>query len=307
MNDDPSKLIENIHISYLVTPIPGKEMVAVPEIKINQKGPRVELGEGKSSKVYKIGYGQQHVAIKEFFPDEDETFDDELFIHHRLNHPHIIALIGFVGSRIRPDQFGGALLLELAKQTLQDFLDENIFEQRTNEKCSGYARDLAQGIYYLHSKHVMHGDIKPCNALIMQDGKLKISDFGLSHQLSKKQPFVFKEQQEGSLQYMPPELFIYVSGQGIKYTPMIDIYTLGWVLYLLTTHEAKDPYDDIPSMKTITDNHRDNILPVIQQNMSPALRSLIYACWKKEPEERPDALLVLQIVGQKDIVFRPTK
>ena len=54
-------------------------------------------------------------------------------------------------------------------------------DEKMEEKLlSIFARDLAEGLYYLHSKSVIFGDLKPSNVLINEFGSLKLSDFCFS-------------------------------------------------------------------------------------------------------------------------------
>ncbi|MFI4956074.1 MAG: protein kinase [Gammaproteobacteria bacterium] len=288
----------------LVEPIQGSELNIIPEIHLNRIRTTSSLGTGGSSIVSQGKYQEKDVALKEFY--DKNVFKHELSIHQSTNHPHIIKLLAYVADRACPSSpYEGSLVIELAHRTVQDYLDDYTYSQRTEKVCAQFGRDLTQGIYYLHSKYLIHGDIKPENALIMPDGTLKISDFGLSRQVSAARNFFFDPKQFGTRLYMPPETYVHIGGQGYKYTPKVDIYTLGWVLFLLTTAKDKDPYQGVTNMNMISHYHQQNILPNIPSTASPALKALITSCWKQHPEERPDAFTVLQMAGQKDIVFRP--
>lgn len=86
--------------------------------------------------------------------------------------------------------------------------------------------DAARGVDALHARGVLHRDIKPGNLLIDDNGRIKVSDFGLARLQSDPQgglPFAYAP-------HMPPEAI--VSGQGIE-TITGDVYALGVTAYRL--------------------------------------------------------------------------
>lgn len=94
---------------------------------------------------------------------------------------------------------------------------------------------ILEGLSYLHSKNIIHRDIKPENFLVCPKSggfKIKLIDFGLS--------FITKEGEKmnevaGSLQYMPPELFL-----GRDYDYKIDMWAAGIVLFCMI--RGKEPF-----------------------------------------------------------------
>jgi len=102
------------------------------------------------------------------------------------------------------------------------------------EKCSSFSRQLLCGLAALHSRGLVHRDVKPANCIFV-DGKLKLADFGLVVPSDRTASFV------GTLPYMPPD------GQ---MDFRADIYAVGLVVYEMITGLSVDSFPRWPPMLT---------------------------------------------------------
>jgi len=91
---------------------------------------------------------------------------------------------------------------------------------------------IADGLDYIHSNKLIHRDIKPENILISMAGKMKLSDFGLSKQISTRGTCSVSGI-KGTLLWMAPEFF----ENNEKATPKCDVFPCGCVFFVFLTRE----------------------------------------------------------------------
>uniref|UniRef100_A0A8U7N9P5 non-specific serine/threonine protein kinase n=1 Tax=Corvus moneduloides TaxID=1196302 RepID=A0A8U7N9P5_CORMO len=97
-----------------------------------------------------------------------------------------------------------------------------------------------QGLQFLHSRQVIHRDVKSCNILVGTDGSVKLADFGLCAQLT---PELSKRSSSvGTPSWMAPEVV-----RGEAYGPKVDIWSLGIVGLEMVEGEA--PYQREPRLR----------------------------------------------------------
>ena len=90
------------------------------------------------------------------------------------------------------------------------------------------ANQIADGLFYAHSKNVIHRDIKPQNILLSKTGKIKIMDFGISETVRGSMSRIENSVSSGTLVYMSPEQ---IKGRNVGREA--DIYSFGVMLYEL--------------------------------------------------------------------------
>ncbi|KAJ3028645.1 UNVERIFIED_CONTAM: Serine/threonine-protein kinase par-1 [Siphonaria sp. JEL0065] len=187
------------------------------------------VGEGNFAKVklakHKITGGE--VAIKVI---DKTTLDDkklgklyrEVRIMKMLNHPNIVKLYEVIETK-----YTVFLVMEYASGgELYDYL---VVHGKMKEKeARAKFRQILSAVSYCHKKRVIHRDLKAENLLLDSNLDIKIADFGFSNHFDpdgKLETFC------GSPPYAAPELF-----QGRRYVgPEVDIWSLGVILYVLTT------------------------------------------------------------------------
>lgn len=157
---------------------------------------------------------------------------------------------------------------------LSDELCESGFKSpRTFEEIYRLFLQVLDGVEYIHSKNICHGDIKPQN--ILTDGKVaKITDFGTSKLIEDL--FIKTIDGGGTWAYMAPE----VAGSNKRYLNS-DIYALGVLLYKFLT--GRTPHE--------TANQLINNIPYprpreINDNISQNIEEIILKLLKRDPEER---------------------
>ncbi len=104
---------------------------------------------------------------------------------------------------------------------------------------------LCDALSYLHSKGIVYRDMKPGNVMLMNDGTVKIIDFGIAREYSPD-----KEDDTmplGTRGYASPEAF----KRGVQTTPVSDIYSLGVTLFHLVTGHGPMEYVDQPTLPPI--------------------------------------------------------
>eukprot|EP00795_Rhopilema_esculentum_P004703 gene4702-20996_t len=105
-------------------------------------------------------------------------------------------------------------------------------------QAHGYFGQLIDGLEYLHSKGVVHKDIKPSNLLIATDDVLKISDFGVAEQLDVFAADDTCHTSQGSPAFQPPE----IANGADKFSGFkIDIWASGVTLFNIIT--GKYPFE----------------------------------------------------------------
>ncbi len=146
-----------------------------------------------------------------------------------------------------------------------------------------FVHDVAGGLAYLHSKSIVHRDIKPDNILRNEDGDFVITDFGISLKmrstLRRNSTRKMDADIGGSFSYMAPELFS-ANPQAVAAT---DIWAFGVSLFELLVGEL--PFFGQGGGMLL----RGAELPEVHGDFSDDLKSLVRSCLSKDTWERPMA------------------
>ncbi|MHB8468406.1 MAG: Stk1 family PASTA domain-containing Ser/Thr kinase [Gaiellaceae bacterium] len=142
-----------------------------------------------------------------------------------------------------------------------------------------YARQIVAALRFAHRHGIVHRDIKPHNALVDGDGRVKVTDFGIARagasQMTEAGSIV------GTAQYLSPE-----QARGTGVDPRSDLYSLGVVLYELLTGTL--PFDGDTPVE-IAMKHLSQVPEppsVRRPDIPPALDMAVMRALAKDPEER---------------------
>ncbi|XP_058680445.1 serine/threonine-protein kinase PAK 3-like [Ammospiza caudacuta] len=139
-------------------------------------------------------------------------------------------------------------------------------------------RECLQGLHFLHSRQVIHRDIKSCNVLVGTDGSVKLGDFGLCAQLSPEHSK--RSSSVGTPSWMAPEVV-----RGEAYGPKVDIWSLG--IMGLEMVEGEAPYQREAHLRVFELLER-NGPPKLQnpRHHSALLRDFLHCCLQADEDRR---------------------
>ena len=189
------------------------------------------IGEGGMANVY-LAYDtilDRNVAVKVLRGDlrNDEKFvrrfQREALSASSLNHPNIVEMYD-VGE----DDGEYYIVMEYVEgKTLKQLLKKR--GSLTITEVIDIMSQITDGMAHAHDSYIIHRDIKPQNIMILENGMIKITDFGIAMALNSTQ-LTQTNSVMGSVHYLPPEQ---AAGKGC--TIKSDIYSMGILMYELLT------------------------------------------------------------------------
>ncbi len=250
---------------------------------------RRELGKGAMGIVYE-GFDpliERTVAIKTIRPEQlnrDQAaeilarFKREAQAAGRLNHPHIVAIYDY--GEDAPAGSGESIAyiaMEFIKgRELRDFFEANErFPLPAVERIMGQILDALQ---HAHERGVTHRDIKPANIIVLEQGAVKVADFGIarleSSDLTQAGAVL------GTPAYMSPEQFL---GHPVDHRS--DLFSCGVILYQFLTGEKPFTGNVTTIMyKVLTE---EPLAPsMLNTTLPPAWDAVVRKAMAKKPAER---------------------
>ena len=152
-----------------------------------------------------------------------------------LNSNRIIKLFDWEERPKTEDSDDGTELLvvmELGESDLASVLKLINKDTRglTDAKTKFYWGEMLETVEVVHSKKIVHKDLKPANFLIVK-GMLKIIDFGIASKVEDDRTHVTENNMMGTFNFMSPEAFVTSEGAGSKIGSKADVWSLGCILY----------------------------------------------------------------------------
>ncbi|HET8538894.1 MAG TPA: protein kinase [Anaeromyxobacter sp.] len=230
-----------------------------------------EVGRGGFGVVYEARDRQlgRTVAFKAVRAGDRAALREERLVREaeaaaRLSHPNIVTL-----HDVGRTEHGPYLVLELLRgQTLADRLDQGPLPVR---EALRVAVEIARGLAHAHGEGVVHRDLKPANVFLLDEGQVKLLDFGLAHALGRRR------QDGGTPAFMAPEQW-----RGAPEDERTDVFALGVLLFRMLSGELPFPEDDGGKAAQAS-----RPAPALDVPEVPALGAFVARMLKKDPVERP--------------------
>ncbi|XP_061351631.1 uncharacterized protein LOC133296623 isoform X2 [Gastrolobium bilobum] len=250
-----------------------------------------ELGSGTFGTVYHGKWRGSDVAIKRIKKScfagrssEQERLTLEFWreadILSKLHHPNVVAFYGVV-------QDGPGATLATVTEYMVDGSLRHVLLRKDRyldrRKRLIIAMDAAFGMEYLHSKNIVHFDLKCDNLLVNLKDPLrpicKVGDFGLS---KIKRNTLVSGGVRGTLPWMAPEL---LNGSSNKVSEKVDVFSFGIVLWEILTGE--EPYANMHYGAIIGGIVNNTLRPTIPSYCDLEWKTLMEQCWAPNPAVRP--------------------
>merc|ERR1719341_2998420 len=162
-------------------------------------------------------------------PHGEANVEREIALLQELSHKNVMKLIEVLYNEEKGKIY---MVLEYCCAVLKDMLDQTPEKKFPVWQSHDYFTQLLDGLGYLHSKGIIHKDIKPGNLLLDQAGVLKIADFGVCEQLDMFAKDDSITTSQGTPAFQPPEV---ANGREQFSGFKIDVWSSGVTLYNFTT------------------------------------------------------------------------
>ncbi|XP_067121007.1 uncharacterized protein [Centruroides vittatus] len=232
--------------------------------------------------------------------EEKLDFLSEADMMKRFNHHNIVSLLG-VCTKGEPVYMIMEFMLYGNLKTYLLSRRNLVKENETNEEVSSFcltnmALDIARGLSYLAEMKYVHRDLACRNCLVNARRVVKIGDFGLCKPVFDCDCYKFKGKMP--IRWMAPESL----SKGI-FSPMTDIWSYGVLLYEMVTFGSfpfqgfsnNQVYEHIINGKTLS----------VPKQCKTELKMLMLQCWYQNPQQRPMASQIVEILANKPNLISP--
>ncbi|XP_010551896.1 PREDICTED: serine/threonine-protein kinase HT1 [Tarenaya hassleriana] len=273
------------------------------------------IARGTFSTVHRGVYDGQDVAVKLLDRGEENhrsaaeisyliaSFTKEVTVWHKLDHPNVTKFIGAMigtselkiqtenGQMRLPSNMYCVVVEYCPGGTLKSYLIKSHRRKLAFKIVIQLALDLARGLSYLHSKKIVHRDVKTENMLLDKTRTVKIADFGVARREASDPNEMTGE--TGTLGYMAPEVL-----NGNPYNRKCDVYSFGICLWEIYCCDM--PYPDLSFSEVSSAVARQNVRPEIPRCCPSKLGHVMKRCWDANPEKRPEMEEVVAMLEAVD-------
>ncbi|KAG8921414.1 hypothetical protein FRC02_000248 [Tulasnella sp. 418] len=217
-----------------------------------------------------------------------KRFLREVAVWRDLHHPNIVPLLGYA-----LDSRGTLGLVSpwYPNGNVADYLrstPSSSTQRASINLIYLQMRDIANGLAYLHSIPMVHGDLKATNVFVTEGCRASLGDFGMSrildealhvHGLTTSQAYT-----GGTVRYMAPELVIENPKSSAS-----DIWAFGCLVMQIAT--GTDPYNEQQNTFGVLRAILDGVPPMTNhgEQIGTILWDSLQKCWSMEPANRPTA------------------
>ncbi|XP_066021825.1 mitogen-activated protein kinase kinase kinase 2-like isoform X1 [Pocillopora verrucosa] len=279
---------------FVCASVPESEVHSSPETKYDFFGAHSfrewtlgkRIGAGAFGEVYECTFptgdykGLCAVKIVKIEPQytqsqkEVELLTNEINILKEIRHDRVVAYYESVEKDNHLHLFmefmrGGSLYDRIKKK--------KVLSEKESRK---YTMQILEGVSFLHSKEIIHRDIKGKNVLLDEHGNVKLADFGLSKVIQKIGSKTALESYCGTPYWMAPEMF-----WGKGYGKKADIWSVGCTAVEMLT--GSPPLGDLEPMAAIFLIGSKPTVPKLPKDTSKATKDLIAAALTWKPQKRP--------------------
>ena len=220
-------------------PVLTKDFKESKSVYYRKPGNESVVGSGTYGKVFKAihVYTKQLVALKKIRMEGEKdgfpvTAIREIKLLQSLKHDNVVCL-----QEVMVEQNDCYMVFEYLSHDLTGLLNHPTFVLEHSHK-KHLAKQLFEGLFYLHRRGVLHRDIKAANILVSSAGQLKLADFGLARFYSKRGQLDYTNRVI-TIWYRSPELLL---GE-TQYGPEVDIWSAACVMIEIFTKHAIFPGD----------------------------------------------------------------
>ena len=247
-----------------------------------QFDPRLEkLGEGPSSEVYRAVDTRlgRTVALKilrphiEFDPQARERFEREAKHTSNLAHPNIATIYEY-----GEDRGTSYIAMEyLEGRTLDKILREHRLDY---EQGMSIALQVVAAVALVHERGLIHRDLKPANIMVMDDGQVKLLDFGICRSTGESN-ITQEGMLIGTVLYMSPEQ---VLGEELDYRS--DVFALGSVFYHAFSGELPFPGKSFPEVCLSILDASPRRPSEVRSGFPHSLEEFLFKCLSRDKPKR---------------------
>ncbi|KAL5513755.1 hypothetical protein ACEPAH_4156 [Sanghuangporus vaninii] len=279
--------------------------LGIPEISLTS-GEGRQIGFGSSSVVFerRVLEGTKRFAVKEpsgVTANNRDTlwnkFGREAQVWRLLKHDNVLSLRGFC---VLANDLPG-LVMDAHRWNLKDYV----------KQCSPSSRQrlellhgTSEGLSYLHSENIAHGDLRACNILVKENAlrtgfSALLADFGTAYFVNgatdpavKETKFKTTHDQIGNVGWLSPELLRKITSQDEEDDyPYIsipgDVYSFGCAF--IEVNFERDPYQGCSSDEEKKEKILQGLLPASLEETSSIYYEFLRSLWDSIPARRPTA------------------
>ncbi|MBQ9673982.1 MAG: Stk1 family PASTA domain-containing Ser/Thr kinase [Ruminococcus sp.] len=240
------------------------------------------IGVGGMANVYRCydTIDDREVAIKIL---KDEFLDNADFIRRFKNESKSIAVLSHPNIvRVYDVSFGDVIQYIVMEYIDGITLKEYIAQQKVIKwkEALHLTTQILRALQHAHEKGIVHRDIKPQNIMLLQDGTIKVTDFGIARNFNSATR-TMTEQAIGSVHYIAPE-----QAKGGNTDGKTDIYSVGVMMYEMLTGKLPFVADNAVSVALMQLQSTPKLPRELNPELPIGLQEITLKAMQKDPKAR---------------------